>query len=118
MRPTADIDIIAATGATDLKSLTALAGKGSALARQHHVYLDIVTVAIVPEDYELWHKHVERTVFMTMKTLLAGAVVLQLIAPSNPAAQRQTPSVAECRVTIDQPGGYGDQRLSTFGLWP
>lgn len=51
MRPTADIDIIEATGATDLKSLAALAGKGSALAKQHHVYLDIVTVATVPEDY-------------------------------------------------------------------
>lgn len=52
MRPTADIDIIEATGATDLKKLAALAGKGSALAKQHHVYLDIVTVATVPEDYE------------------------------------------------------------------
>lgn len=52
MRPTADIDIIEAAGATDLKTLGALAGKGSALAKQHHVYLDIVTVATVPEDYE------------------------------------------------------------------
>lgn len=52
MRPTADIDIIEATGATDLKTLAALAGKGSALAKRHHVYLDIVTVATVPEDYE------------------------------------------------------------------
>lgn len=53
MRPTADIDIIDATGATDLKTLAALAGKGSALAKQHRIYLDIVTVAMVPEDYEL-----------------------------------------------------------------
>ena len=52
MRPTADIDIIEATGATDLKTLAALAGKGSELAKQHHVYLDIVTVATVPEEYE------------------------------------------------------------------
>jgi hypothetical protein len=51
MRPTADIDIIEATGATDLKALAALAGKGSALAKQHHVYLDIVTVATVPEEW-------------------------------------------------------------------
>jgi hypothetical protein len=51
-RPTADIDIIKATGATDLKTLAALAGKGSALAKQHRVYLDIVTVATVPENYE------------------------------------------------------------------
>ena len=52
VRPTADIDIIAATGAADLKTLAALAGKGSALAKQHQVYLDIVTVATVPENYE------------------------------------------------------------------
>src|SRR5688500_6932797 len=51
-RPTADIDIIEATGATDLRTLAELAGKGSALAKQHHVYLDIVTVATVPEDYD------------------------------------------------------------------
>lgn len=51
-RPTADIDIIEATGATDLRTLAELAGKGSALAKQHHVYLDIVTVATVPEEYE------------------------------------------------------------------
>ena len=29
-----------------------LAGRGSALAKRHHVYLDVVTVATVPEDYE------------------------------------------------------------------
>lgn len=52
MRPTADIDIIEAAGATDLETLAVLAGKRSALAKQHHVYLDIVTVATVPEDYE------------------------------------------------------------------
>jgi len=34
-RPTADIDIIEATGATDLRTLAELAGKGSALAKQH-----------------------------------------------------------------------------------
>jgi hypothetical protein len=51
MRQTADIDIIEATGATDLKTLAVLAAKGSPLAKQHHVYLDIVTVATVPKDY-------------------------------------------------------------------
>jgi hypothetical protein len=52
MRPTADIDIIEAVGAADLKELARLAGKASALAKEHRVYLDIVTVAVVPEDYE------------------------------------------------------------------
>jgi Nucleotidyltransferase of unknown function (DUF6036) len=52
IRPTADIDIVEARGGSDLRSLQAIGGKGSALAIRHRVYLDIVTVAIVPEDYE------------------------------------------------------------------
>ena len=51
LRPTADIDIIEARG-TDLRTLQAIGGRGSELARRHHVFLDIVTVATVPEDYE------------------------------------------------------------------
>ena len=52
LRPTADVDIIEVRGTTDLRALQAIGGRGSALARQHHVYLDIVTVATVPENYE------------------------------------------------------------------
>jgi len=50
-RPTADVDIIEARGSTDLQSLQTIAGKGSEIAKRHKVYLDIVTVAVVPEDY-------------------------------------------------------------------
>lgn len=50
-RPTADVDIIDARGSADLRALQQLGGKGSALARRYRVYLDIVTVATVPEDY-------------------------------------------------------------------
>ena len=51
-RPTADIDILEATKGTDSATLVQLAGKRSALHRRHKVYLDVVTVAIVPEHYE------------------------------------------------------------------
>jgi len=51
LRATADIGIIEARG-TDLRTLQTIAGRGSELARRHHVFLDIVTVATVPEDYE------------------------------------------------------------------
>ena len=51
-RPTADIDVIEAVGAASLKTLAQVAGKGSALERKHRVYMDIVTVATVPENYE------------------------------------------------------------------
>ena len=50
-RSTADVDIIAATGASKLEDLQRIAGRGSALAKQHSVYVDIVTIATVPEDY-------------------------------------------------------------------
>ncbi len=53
LRPTADVDIIEARGSTDLRTLQTIGGKGSTLAQRHKVYLDIVTVATVPEDYEL-----------------------------------------------------------------
>ena len=51
-RPTADVDIIQVRGASDMADLQRIAGKGSPLARKHHVYIDIVTVAHVPERYE------------------------------------------------------------------
>ena len=52
LRPTADVDIVEARGMTDLRALQMIGGKGSTLARQHHVFLDIVTVATIPENYE------------------------------------------------------------------
>ena len=51
-RPTADIDVLAATPHPHLVELLTIAGKGSALARRHHLYVDPVTVATVPESYE------------------------------------------------------------------
>jgi hypothetical protein len=51
-RPTADVDILQTTKGTDAATLQLLAGKRSELHKRHKVYLDIVTVAKVPEDYE------------------------------------------------------------------
>jgi hypothetical protein len=50
-RATADVDVIAAIGATKLEDLRRIAGRDSELAKRHKVYVDIVTVATVPEDY-------------------------------------------------------------------
>ena len=49
-RPTADVDVVEALG-TDRATLARLAGKGSNLHKRHKVYLDMVTVASVPENY-------------------------------------------------------------------
>jgi hypothetical protein len=51
-RPTADVDVFEATKGTDAATLVRFAGKGSELHKRHKVYLDIVTVATVPEHYE------------------------------------------------------------------
>jgi len=49
-RPTADVDIIAAFGTAPV-TLASLAGRDSDLHKRHRVYLDIVTVGDVPENY-------------------------------------------------------------------
>jgi hypothetical protein len=49
-RATADIDILAVV--PHRVPIYDIAGRGSALHRKHGVYLDFVTVATVPEDYE------------------------------------------------------------------
>jgi hypothetical protein len=51
-RPTADIDIIQVRGASDAADVQRIGGKGSPLAKKYRVYIDIVTVADVPDGYE------------------------------------------------------------------
>jgi hypothetical protein len=50
-RATADIDVLESRG-TDPTMLVRLAGKGSALHKKYRVYVDVVTVADVPDHYE------------------------------------------------------------------
>ena len=50
-RATADVDVVHVLG-TDPAALVKLAGKGSPLHKSHNVYLDIVTVASLPENYD------------------------------------------------------------------
>ena len=51
MCPTADIDILESKG-TDLITIAKLAGRTSPLYKRHGVYIDIVTVADVPDNYD------------------------------------------------------------------
>jgi hypothetical protein len=51
MRQTADIDILEIKG-TDLTTLAKLAGRTSPLHKRHGVYIDVVTVADVPDHYD------------------------------------------------------------------
>jgi hypothetical protein len=51
-RPTADIDVLSVAPDDRLREVLAIAGKGSPLARQYRLYVDHVTIATVPDDYE------------------------------------------------------------------
>jgi hypothetical protein len=52
-RPTADIDVLVLISGDDrFRKLIELGGKGSSLHHRHKIYLDCVTIAAVPENYE------------------------------------------------------------------
>ena len=51
-RPTADMDVLEARGPTTLAAFARLAGRHSPLAQRHRVYVDVVTVADIPENYD------------------------------------------------------------------
>ena len=51
-RPTADVDVVSITPREQREFLLGLAGQGSPLHKKHRVYLEHVTVAAVPVDYE------------------------------------------------------------------
>jgi hypothetical protein len=50
-RATGDIDILESRG-TNAATIARLAGEGTRLHKRHHVYIDVVTIANVPDDYE------------------------------------------------------------------
>ena len=52
-RPTADIDVLVVVPAGEqFRLLTVKGGRGSPLHKRYGVYLDVVAIAQVPEDYE------------------------------------------------------------------
>jgi hypothetical protein len=52
LRTTADVDVLPDAPNEALTDLLSFAGESSALHRKHGVYLDLVTVAACPYDYE------------------------------------------------------------------
>lgn len=51
-RPTADVDFVQVAPKGASASLLQLAGKGAELHRRHGLYLDLVTIVTLPEDYD------------------------------------------------------------------
>jgi Nucleotidyltransferase of unknown function (DUF6036)/Acetohydroxy acid isomeroreductase, NADPH-binding domain len=52
VRSTADVDVITIAPRSVGQHLLGMAGKGSKLHRKYGMYLDFVTVAAIPEDYD------------------------------------------------------------------
>lgn len=51
-RTTADLDVLAAIPFDQLRELASIAGRGSRLHRAHGIYLDVVTIATLPDSYD------------------------------------------------------------------
>ena len=51
-RPTADIDFLSLASRLEATELIRIGGRGSALHREHGVYLDLVVLTVEPADYE------------------------------------------------------------------
>ena len=51
-RPTADVDVLSIVPGTQRAFVLESAGKGSPLHKKHRLYINCVTVAAIPEDYE------------------------------------------------------------------
>jgi len=51
-RTTADLDVLAIVPSDQQRALARFAGRGSTLHQTHGVYLDVVTVATLPDSYE------------------------------------------------------------------
>src|SRR4051812_41909560 len=52
LRATGDLDVVVVRPSASQNMLVTLAGKGSELHDRHGIYLDVVTVATYPENYE------------------------------------------------------------------
>src|SRR5213080_3846056 len=49
----ADLDVLATVPSDQQRALARFAGRGSTLHQTHGVYLDVVTVATLPDSYEV-----------------------------------------------------------------
>jgi len=87
-RPTADVDYIAAVPHERVEELEQLAGRESKLAVKHKVYLQYVTVATMPEEYESRLKELFPGRFEKLKIFAPDTPTILHYPSSNETAQR------------------------------
>jgi hypothetical protein len=89
LRPTGDVDYIAAIPRCRIEELEQLAGRGSKLAAKHNVHLQHVTVAAMPEDYESRLKEMFSGRFSKLKILAPDPydLVLSKLERNSPKDQ-------------------------------
>jgi hypothetical protein len=98
-RVTVDVDIIEVRG-VDARAVATIAGKGSRLHQRHHVYLDVVTVATVPDRYE------ERLIDLASRTF--KYLQLRALDPHDLVLAKLTRNIDRDREDV--------KRLATRGL--
>src|SRR5512139_2502630 len=77
-RPTGDVDVLAVTPRDALNLLLELGGQGTPLHQKHRVYLDFVTVAAHPDNYELRLTEMFAGAFSKLRLLALDAYDLAL----------------------------------------
>ena len=80
-RSTIDVDVVDVRGA-EVAEIARRAGRGSPLHRRHRAYIDVVTVAEVPDDYEsrLIDMHVEGLAHVRLLAFECHDLVLAKLA--------------------------------------
>jgi Nucleotidyltransferase of unknown function (DUF6036) len=66
-RSTADIDVISITPRNAVSKLVDYAGKGSPLHKEYGIYLDVVGIATIPENYDKRLCQISKTTFKNIK---------------------------------------------------
>jgi hypothetical protein len=69
-RPTADIDVCEVAPTSAKADVIKIAGEGSPLHKKHRVYLQIVTMASLPHDYEERLKEIRSGTFRNLRLLV------------------------------------------------
>lgn len=94
---TADLDCLAVIPNSASSLLEELAGRGSPLHEKHRVYLQIVTVAQVPEDYEARLTEIApgRYRNLRLRALEAHDLALSKLVRNHPIDERDFASLAE-----------------------
>jgi hypothetical protein len=77
-RPTADVDVLSIAPRSERELILEIAGMGSPLHKKSGLYIQLVTIAAVPEDYERRMAEIFPSTFSQLKLLALDAYDIAL----------------------------------------